>query len=587
MTTTSTPGSAARAASTTPPAPDGITRLHPYDGLFLRAEHLERLQSYTRALTWALGQAGGMGVVYGYGVRKDSKLTLSVDGGLAFLATGQPLRMITAASVKLNELTKANGAWVIELAASEERFGDDTVFGALCEDPCEGAGVSTQPYVAEQVRVQLHPFVVAKEETETANERRSRVARAWFKAERREAGALVVADSAHNPDGNGDFSTAAWRSPTGRPGFKLPSEPSERDTVPIGVLLRVGDDWEVDTWIARRDRIDTPPRRAWQGRLGMRPWDVFVAQVLQFQVHLAEVWPEAMALFASIGDRRLAINDLDKALETLDKRRMGGVIALLRGARDRLEGKLVPAAGEVGTLRDIGLVELPPAGFLPLPHGGGWADMSDEEKIKKLMGDSVELRFCACRPDAVAHAIDEAQHLDRIPLDSTTAKPKVDILVPTQSGSWGSARYGWIAFHRRRDLDCPVEEVEDPKDRVHVYVYPDKEPDDQVKRLLAGERENLPDTKWTVPYPVDGWALPPADLQDEIDQATAGLQSVRVVGLTKSGSEERTRLVWVRAVLLASRFAGAAPPLNLATVGAVATLPEHEEIHIIGQPVIP
>jgi hypothetical protein len=582
MTTTSTSGSAARAVSAAKPDPDGITRLHPYDGLFLRAEHLDRLQSYTRALTWALGQAGGMGVVYGYGVRRDSKLTLSVDGGLAFLATGQPLRMITAASVKLNELTEANGAWVIELAASEERFGDDTVFGALCEDPCEGAGASTQPYVAERVKVQLHPFFVAKEETETANERRSRVARAWFKAERREAGALVVADSARNPDGNGDFSAAAWTSPTGPPGFKVPSELSERDTVPIGVLLRVGDDWDVDTWIARRDRIDTPPRRAWEGRLGMRPWDVFVAQVLQFQVHLAEVWPEAMALFASIGDRRLAIKDVDQALEILGKRRTGGVIALLQAARDRLEGKLVRAAGEVGTLRDIGFVELPPAGFLPLPQGDGWADMSDEAKIKKLMGDSVELRFCACQLDAVAHAVDEAQHLDRIPLDSMTAKPRVDILVPTDSGSWDGARYGWIAFHRRRDLDCPVEEVEDPKDLVDVYVHVVTEPDDVVRRLLAGERETLPDNKRTVPYPVDGWVLPPANLQAAIDKDTAGLQEVRVVGLTRLGSEERTRLVWVRAVLLVSKFAGGGPPITGVTVAAVK-LPGHEEVHIIGQ----
>ncbi|MGE7436067.1 hypothetical protein [Kitasatospora sp. NPDC001175] len=48
----------------------------------------------------------------------------------------------------------------------------------------------------------------------------------------------------------------------------------------LAVVLPVGDDhkaWEVDIWAARRERGAPPPQRYWQGRLGMRPWDVFIA----------------------------------------------------------------------------------------------------------------------------------------------------------------------------------------------------------------------------------------------------------------------------------------------------------------------
>jgi hypothetical protein len=40
-----------------------IARLNPFDGLFLRAVHLQQIQFYTQALTRALGVAGGPRVV--------------------------------------------------------------------------------------------------------------------------------------------------------------------------------------------------------------------------------------------------------------------------------------------------------------------------------------------------------------------------------------------------------------------------------------------------------------------------------------------------------------------------------------------
>ncbi|HET6765709.1 MAG TPA: hypothetical protein VFH27_18645, partial [Longimicrobiaceae bacterium] len=51
-----------------------------------------------------------------------------------------------------------------------------------------------------------------------------------------------------------------------------------------------------------------------------------------------------------------------------------------------------------------------------------------------LMGEGVDLRFCSVRPDYVAHALEEAQHLDRICLLAGVADPaqkqQVDVLVP-------------------------------------------------------------------------------------------------------------------------------------------------------------
>jgi hypothetical protein len=50
------------------------------------------------------------------------------------------------------------------------------------------------------------------------------------------------------------------------------------------------------------------------------------------------------------------------------------------------------------------------------------------------MGDGVDLRFCATTADFVAHALEAAQHMERISLlqglDDPKNKPKVDVLVP-------------------------------------------------------------------------------------------------------------------------------------------------------------
>ena len=60
----------------------------------------------------------------------------------------------------------------------------------------------------------------------------------------------------------------------------------EPQAVPIGVLQRIDGNFVIDTWTARREVSGPPGAVRWAGHLAMRPWPVFLAQVLQFQDQL-------------------------------------------------------------------------------------------------------------------------------------------------------------------------------------------------------------------------------------------------------------------------------------------------------------
>jgi hypothetical protein len=152
--------------------------------------------------------------------------------------------------------------------------------------------------------------------------------------------------------------------------------------VPVGLLIRDGNEWVLDVWAARRDRIEPPPERGWVRRTGGRAHDVFLAQVLQLQAHLAD-------------------------LNIPNKVRSGAAVTLTEH-----------------------LVELPPAGYLPIDTS---SQLSVEDQVRRLLGPGLDLRFCTARPDEIRLALERARHLDRIPLSDSTAesgKPKVDVLVP-------------------------------------------------------------------------------------------------------------------------------------------------------------
>ncbi len=71
------------------------------------------------------------------------------------------------------------------------------------------------------------------------------------------------------------------------------------ECVPLAVLLQVDGRWVVDTWTARRDIGAGSAEDTWRSRLGMRPWNVFMAQVLQFQDQLNALVPD-LALFHAV-----------------------------------------------------------------------------------------------------------------------------------------------------------------------------------------------------------------------------------------------------------------------------------------------
>jgi hypothetical protein len=568
MTTTPITGPSTGPGTAPPPA-GSIARLNPFDGLFLRAEHLGQMQAYTRELTRALGRAGGPGVVYGCGISVQDG-AVEVTAGLAIDPAGRPLLLADTVRRPLGSLTVTTSELVVvELVARETSFGDETVYGALCDDPCDGAAGSTRPYVIKGVDIQLRNVRLSGMDG-PALERRSRAASAWFENERKELGALLRTSDRDKPDATlADFRASSWEEPTGPPGG---------NAVGVGVLLPVeGGGWDADAWIARRDRIDSPPRRAWQGRLGMRPWDVFIAQVLQFQVQLAGRWPQASAALQGLASTKLALSELDEAAEVLRTRHTKRATELVSAAAALLRGRIAPRSDQ-GLLVDHGFVELPPAGYLPLSGG----DVVTE--VTAMFNATVELRFCTCRPDYVAHAVEEAQHLDRIRLTGGEGS-QVDILVPggeldgdEQDGTLTTA-YNWVGFHRRRDRDCGPVQVQVDLVEVHSYEASNAEDFAQVVRNLEAGQAPAAAASVEASYPVDAWALPAPEVQAAVRTWTTDASRVAVVGLARSA--ERRPLAGVRAALLVSTFEADTPAGGAIVRTALVAPPRPEAIWVI------
>ena len=131
-----------------------------------------------------------------------------------------------------------------------------------------------------------------------------------------------------------------------------------------------------------------PPRGYWAGRTELRPWPVFLAQVLQFQCQLADL----------------------------------GVT---------LPGPAAPPAAWTQILLNAGFVTVPPAGYLAVDPGSG---IALRQQCQALLGNGVDLRFCAVRRDQIAHELERAQHMNRISLiqglRNQADREQVDILVP-------------------------------------------------------------------------------------------------------------------------------------------------------------
>lgn len=516
----------------------GIRRLNPADGLFLRAEHLDQMQTYARALTLAGGISGGAGVAYGYGLALDGS-DLHITPGLAIDPSGAPLRMDEPVTVSLAPLsTPAARFWIVEVIAGPDQPADsEPVYGNLCADPCSGASI--QPWLDSSVRIQVTANdTLPKLASVAPSVLRNWLASAYFEQERRDGPPWLT------PGQSGQVAAInelPWSGPQ-------PAVAPSPAGVPIGALLRVDNEWVLDVWIARRDLIATPPRDAWEWRLGLRPWAVFIAQVLQFQAQLAGTPGVAM-----LGDA--VFGDAEQFYEVIQKNVPRSRRAIEQMWDEWQRKHRQPLLD--GSLAGNGFGELPPAGFLPAPAGQGEL----QQQVGAIFGANVVTHVHHNSADAALRAVTGEQHLDRIPLNQPDHKPVVDVWIPDVAADLPAVRtqsYGWIAFTRCRDeaavspppavdpvavftVSATVSELDanDPLDRVATRL---KRGGWKAGELLA-----------TLKYPPAEWGVPtPEDALAKIRQAVAQMipqnRLVGVIGLART--ESRRPLAAVRAALL-------------------------------------
>ncbi|MFJ2235193.1 hypothetical protein [Streptomyces sp. NPDC087859] len=537
-----------------------IARLNAFDGLFLRSAHLERMQEYTRSLAYALGQSGGPGVVHGYTTRLSAdRLHLEVDPGLAIGATGRPFLLEQTATLDLTDpevVRDQPGAGtlkIIVVTGHDVPFGQENVYGELCAGSALG---STDAYVREGAAVKVVDWPLPGPANKADATLRSRVANLWFERERTD-GAPWIADD--DPTDSTDLLRPDWGAGL------APRAPHSPDDVPLGVLLHTSKEWVLDVWTVRRERMDSPARRARQQQIGLRPWDVFVAQVLQFQNMLAGAWAGAApAVSSTAADTNREVREKVQAARDVivSARARASLDAVLELVPEAVEGEAPP--GDLPPLvHGLGIEELPPAGFLPLGTG---TDASVQERIRALFPQSVELTFRACPVDAVLTAVEAAQHLRRIPLPTTERESRapVDILVPDGTEGAGGlvTDRPWVAFRRHTDCGDALESVD-------LYLCRADTPDD-AKRLLdalaAGQTSPAQVDgveRITLRYPVGGWALPAEQRAVERWKADAGL----VTALALTRSPERRTLTGGRAAMLLDVFP--APPDRAPRTGGV------------------
>jgi hypothetical protein len=461
------------------PDPTPLTRLNYFDGKFLRAEDLRAEQQYLRRLVELSNQGGGPGVAYGFDISLGGE-ALNIGPGLAFDPTGRVLLLPEKFSVTVQDLIDksrqqqdiqralsagkgtfgdcavyvedAPGAvlseanlYLITVGFAEALCGQEDVFGKLCEEACTTS--SDRPFLVEGINVRAIPLSLRTAlPTSTLSlsrvHLRSRVASAYFEDERKVVASFIQGDR---------LKSNMWC---------LGADAAGGRDVPIGVLARAGGVTVfLDAWIARRERIDTPAKRYWQWRMAMRPWDVFLAQVLQFQCQLHEVLRtrpaggaddpcggsrqiihEASDTFARLADFYQAVSSRLRLQPLMvSGRAVPDNVPVLEGGLSKLLDlqKRLQAAKDAGLLAseqiliDGGIIETPSAAYLPVVPNS--VD-SVNQQVRRLLGKGVDLRFCVVRPDFVAHALEEAQHMERISLIEGLAHPdrvpQVDVLVP-------------------------------------------------------------------------------------------------------------------------------------------------------------
>jgi hypothetical protein len=461
-----------------------LKRLNYFDGKFLRAADFDVEQGYLRQLVALSNQGLGPGVVYGYNTTQGSGDTVQIGPGLAIDPYGKVLLLQSSfasgiqalidTSKKTSAPASAPGAsgtpaaggfsdcvqvaappptavvpvsdiYVIVICSAEALCGQQDVYGVQCQDACVTS--SDRPYRLDGVVVRalplqlVTPFPTSQVAIDSNLYLRSKVAHSWFADE------VLKHPNAISRDG---LLSETWCL-----GAAYDAGCCE---VPLAVVARAGATTVfLDAWTVRRERIDAPAKRYWQWKMRMRPWDVFLAQILQFQCQLADLLSNVVTPGNRGGDPCAPAHQaLGEAAQLLDKVRSGlasyrsvpanatlsdrpALLSLSLTEISDLHGKLqsvlqaaaTPAQPKDRILIRGGILELPSAGYLPVVNG---TDVSVNDQVRALLGEGLDLRFCITTADYIAHAVEEAQHMDRISLlqgiDDPKNKPHVDILVP-------------------------------------------------------------------------------------------------------------------------------------------------------------
>jgi len=474
-----------------------LKRLNYFDGKFLRAADMDVEQSYLRQLVAISNQGLGGGVVYGYDTVLASGDQIQIGPGLAIDPAGKVLLLQHTVVRGITELIEASrkqivtrlpdasgktgadafsdcievvapppGAvvpvsdiYVIAICTAEALCGTEDVYGKLCELACITS--TDRPYrldgiVVRAIPLQLvTPFPTSKTVAIDSNlYLRSKIAHSHYADE------IPKHPNAISRDG---LLSTTWCLGAGYD--------SSCCEVPLAVIARAGATTIfLDAWIARRERGEAPSRRYWQWKMMMRPWNVFLAQVLQFQCQLGECLsglapPRTVDPCAS---QNQALGDAVKFLEDVRAGLAGvtpeagpghngaagsGLAVVAAGGQPMLPGlsftRIADLKSQFETILKSaaifaqptdrilirgGMIELPSAGYLPVVNG---TNQSVNAQVYALLGEGLDLRFCIVTADYVAHAFEEAQHMNRISLieglDDPLHKPKVDILVPDGS----------------------------------------------------------------------------------------------------------------------------------------------------------
>ena len=283
----------------------------------------------------------------------------------------------------------------------------------------------------------------------------------------------------------------------------MPASLYGRDEVVIGLLAREGGvNRVIDAWSGRRERMEAQARGYWQGRMAMRPWNVYLAQILQFQCQLSGVFSDndvVVTVPYNCDQIRTVLDEARKEIEALQKTYAEStkklVEALAGGKPTQAEAKQLAeqvqgsyaelfelseklSGVEAGQgalpanrlLLNSGFVQLPPAGYLPVQPG----KTPLFEQLSRLFGEGVRLFLRAARADVLPHLLEEAQHMERISLtkglDLAGALEEVEIFVPdgqavdvaTQHpGTWWSVDMSTQAITMLSDLVSAGEETEE------------------------------------------------------------------------------------------------------------------------------